>query len=716
MAGDSTTLPSNVIRHLLVSHSGELWVATSTGVCVYVKRGNCFKRLHFVGMNGEKSYSLEYSSLFEDSKKNIWATTIGAGLMKYNSEGGYFEQMFLPGYGQAKNLMSSVLEDDKGMLWVTSYSHLYQLNPADNSYKEFPNRLPLEVNRTFQSMGVYQCIFDENFLWLGTWVDGIVHFNKQTGEFISYKLVQYGSSNIDNIVFDFHQRENNKEWLATNRGTVEFDVVEKKYGHFIGDSISEKPVANTEGHCIYLDNENIVWFGTRQGLANINPAKQNFVSEPLWINAPVPEFYYDEPTDKIYGIRYYNKRSLIIYERKTGRQNTFSIPHADELRAEPFCVIKDNDGLIWIGTTRGIYTFDETRKKFELLNVEKKLQIPDRLLYGRSVFKDKRGNIWFGCYSKGILMIDVKNRRYKAYFVDEKNKMSFPINAVNRITEGKAKTIYACDDYKGIVKVNTEKETWEYYNSNDNKYAALKGASDMTLDEEDRIWITTRNNGLVCIGTNNEVTTYIKDDFEQLVDEQQSIATDRSGKIWVPANSGIFRFDPVSKSFKKFTHEDGFPVRTLESPLHTLSNGKLSYRFNKGIFAFDPLQILKSDIPLQVHLTSLSVNGIISDIGHSINVLDTLKLNHTENNLTFEYAATNFTNTVSTVYRYMLEGNDKHGHLQREHAQPISRSFLREITLFELRQAKILPKKNCSSGLSLLGGKRLGLNGFWLYQ
>ncbi|MFI5220551.1 MAG: ATP-binding protein, partial [Bacteroidia bacterium] len=154
------------------------------------------------------------------------------------------------------------------------------------------------------------------------------------------------------------------------------------------------------------------------------------------------------------------------------------------------------------------------------------------------------------------------------------------------------------------------------------------------------------------------IVTYIKDDFGNIIDEQQSIAIDDSGKIWLAASNGIYRFDPESLYFTQFTVQDGFPARVFTPPLSRLDNGKISFLVTNGIFCFDPVKIFKADKPLDVHFTSFAVNGRISPQSNFIDHVDTIRLNRLENNLTFEFAAINFTDPSSTLYSYMLEGVD----------------------------------------------------------
>jgi signal transduction histidine kinase/ligand-binding sensor domain-containing protein len=662
LAGDSTTLSSNQVLHFLTDEKGGLWIGTAQGICMYNKNKNNFTRIPVLTANGERNFYFETFQLYEDSKKNIWATVAYYNLIRFNPKRNCFEEILADPPVFKKNGAGSIIEDVDGTFWVMSFKELVHYNPADRSYKIFENKFP--DGEPFQGIHLFPDSSDSGFLWIATWGSGLVHFDKRSETFTSYNFEKSISKNLYNIVFRIHQRSAKKLWLGTNAGIAIFDTEKKIYVGFVRDSINDKPIVNTQINDIYRDDEGITWIGAVGGLSNIHPAKQNFVNEPMWLKAPnqkyypVQKYYYDLPEDKFYGIRFYSNRALVIYERKLNRQTEYKIPQADELRAEPFSVLKDNNGLIWIGTTKGMYTFDEKEKKFSLFEIEKQLNIPNRAVYINSGLKDSDGNLWFSVYSKGIMRVEPGTKKITAYFHDDKKQNSFPLYAVVAIAEGKEKSIYTCDEKHGVAKTDRIKNTTEYLSPDNKKYASLKDATDMGVDQQNRIWVTTKNNGLVCIDDALNVLTYIKDDFGNIIDEQQSIAIDDSGKIWLAASNGIYRFDPAAHSFIQYGIQEGFPVRVLTNPLCRLDNGKIAFLVTNGIFCFDPVKIFKADKPLNIHFTSFSVNGRISPQSNFIDHVDTIKLSHLENNLTFEFAATNFTDPASTLYSYMLDGVD----------------------------------------------------------
>lgn len=652
---DSSTLASNSVGNLLVDAAGNVWVGTTQGICLYNRKSNSFSRLNVCSEFMKLPVRYETFCLIEDSKKNIWAGVSYYGLVKYDNARHCFIQVTKEGAAPLTEMVTGIIEDKDSTLWLVNYSQLLHFNPVTKTVNEYKNLISADHSK-FQGLNIFKDLYDEKFLWLVTWGSGLVHFNKLTGEFVSYKFHPHGTKNLHNIVFDIHEHTKNKLWLATNAGVVVFDYDKKIFEGFLHDSINQKPVINWETHSIYRDDEGVVWIGTAGGLCNIHPAKQNFVNQPLWLKAPIHEYYYDEADDKLYGVRYYFDRSVVIYDRKKNTEEKYKIPQADELRAEPFSLIKDNYGLIWIGTTKGIYTFDESQKKFSLFDIEAQLHIPSRSFFVRQALKDSIGNLWFSCYGKGLLMVDAGTKKITPYLYSDKGPVSFPIVRVSGIAAGRGKIIYACDDEDGALRLDYEKNEIVHFSVKEKKYSLLYNAADIAVDKSERIWVTTRNNGLVCIDKNNEAITYVKDEAGNIIDEQSTIALDDSGKIWLTANNGIYSFNPSTKSFTGYTRQDGLPWRTI--PIHQLSGGKISFQVSQGIFRFDPLKVSKTSQPLNVHLTSLLVNGKVSDYNNVIDRLDTIVLRHTENNLTIEFAAIDFAYPASVLYSYKLEGID----------------------------------------------------------
>lgn len=146
-----------------------------------------------------------------------------------------------------------------------------------------------------------------------------------------------------------------------------------------------------------------------------------------------------------------------------------------------------------------------------------------------------------------------------------------------------------------------------------------------------------------------------------------SIQTDSKGFLWCSTNKGLVRIHPKSLHIRSFTQADG--LQDNEFSTHrsaTLPDGRLAFGGQTGMTIFDPLMIREEITALPVALTSLKINNETVEPGSpaspltaSINSLETLELNHTQNFLTFEFAGLELAKPRQIQYRYRMSDVDE---------------------------------------------------------
>jgi signal transduction histidine kinase/ligand-binding sensor domain-containing protein/AraC-like DNA-binding protein/ActR/RegA family two-component response regulator len=142
----NSNLSSDLIRHLLVDSSGNLWVATTFGLNLLEKRdiesGN-FRFKVFL-KNPSDDRSLIYNDvihIFEDSKKRIWLGTYGGGidlLEGYDGESASFRHYgsdAATGYG----IIYGILEDRAGKIWYSTENGLVCMDPETGNSEIYNN-------------------------------------------------------------------------------------------------------------------------------------------------------------------------------------------------------------------------------------------------------------------------------------------------------------------------------------------------------------------------------------------------------------------------------------------------------------------------------------------------------------------------------------------------------------------------------------------------
>ena len=116
---DSGTYP---VRALKEDSTGRIWVGTTGDGIVLLD-----STLHKTGSLG---HLLRVTSFFEDSSRRMWVTMEGGGLDIYDLVT-LERTRRSKSSGLTSNITCSVIEDDEGMMWLSTASGLYMVDPSE---------------------------------------------------------------------------------------------------------------------------------------------------------------------------------------------------------------------------------------------------------------------------------------------------------------------------------------------------------------------------------------------------------------------------------------------------------------------------------------------------------------------------------------------------------------------------------------------------------
>lgn len=149
----NSNLSSNLIRHLLIDSSGNLWVATTFGLNLLekgdIESGNYKFKIFLKNTADDKS--LIYNDvihIFEDSKKRLWFGTFGGGMdLLEGYEGGNTSfKHYGSDAGAAYGIIYGILEDQSGKIWYSTENGLICLDPENNNTEIYNNYNGLGFN------------------------------------------------------------------------------------------------------------------------------------------------------------------------------------------------------------------------------------------------------------------------------------------------------------------------------------------------------------------------------------------------------------------------------------------------------------------------------------------------------------------------------------------------------------------------------------------
>ncbi|MBD0724708.1 hybrid sensor histidine kinase/response regulator [Flavobacterium sp. L1I52] len=117
-----------IVRSIKIDSKGNIWVSTIRGLNLIDRKGNI--KDYFFDKESQIGYSV--TSVFEDSKGQIWATTEGDGLFKMVNN--QFKAVDVKiGNATPVNGVRCIIEDAKGNFWMSTVNQgIIYFNPVNN--------------------------------------------------------------------------------------------------------------------------------------------------------------------------------------------------------------------------------------------------------------------------------------------------------------------------------------------------------------------------------------------------------------------------------------------------------------------------------------------------------------------------------------------------------------------------------------------------------
>jgi diguanylate cyclase (GGDEF)-like protein len=351
---------TNIVRALQFDGNGALWIGTESGVLRWDGKSAWASREKIAAPNSR------VTNFYIDRSSTLWATTLSAGLLRWDAKGAAFTQ--------------------------------YRHNPID------PYSLPGDSTRAM--------LQDRSgMLWIATFTDGISLVNLNSSGFARYVPQRFDNHGTpaSNAVLAIARAPDGKLWLGGNVGITQFDVaanaVLRRY-----TSEPNKPGSLSQNivYSLYQGAEGPLWAGTSNGLNRLDdpdgPFRVIHFGNPAsdYINAIAPGRG---------GILWLaTGNSLIRYEPASGQyrifQNDPANPHSRAVNGTS-SVLEDRGGRVWMGSEwngGGLDLLDPKTGKFRHFVHEP--EAPDSLADDNvsSVHEDSLGRIWIGT-AKGLQQV-----------------------------------------------------------------------------------------------------------------------------------------------------------------------------------------------------------------------------------------------------------------------------------------------------------------------
>lgn len=261
---------------------------------------------------------------------------------------------------------------------------------------------------------------------------------------------------------------------------------------------------------------------------------------------------------------------------------------------------EDIEGLIWLGTGRGVSTYDKDKNIFTNYSFDPKdsNSVPDNFVASIAEVPDGSG-IWFGT-GGGACFWDRSSRRMKR-----------------------------------LQKPQT-----------------LAGILTIYCQSRDDVWFGMEDRGLIRL-FHDSITIYDKS-MGLTSNSVYGVLPDSQGYLWLGTGLGLIKFDPKTGRSVVFNTGDGLMDDEFnQGAFLKTKRGELFFGGSHGVCSFFPDRIQNNQFVPPIAITSFKVFN--QEIRSNFLEGDIVELPYNDNVFSFEFSALAYNNSAKNSYAYTME-------------------------------------------------------------
>lgn len=463
--------------------------------------------------------------------------------------------------GLSNNYVISITQDKQGFLWFATEEGLNKFD-GTRFITYYKNDLPHnnqgitgnELNRVYADS-------KRPIIWIATQRDGLNAYNYDEQTFTAY---QHNPENphslITNDVTDISPSTQNDDglWVSTYyRGIEYLNINNGQFTHYNRSTVPSLP-------------SNQTWTVLDGGDNN------------LYIGHVGSGF-------SIFSLK---DKSVKNFQNETG--NPTSLPGNDV-----FCIIKDANGNIWLGTNNGLALYNAANDNFITFRNNKNdkyATLCSRILSIRQL-KDNR--LWIASELNGIAILNLKQGMFLSpeelsieYIQEGDDSRSLSNASARCIFQDSFDNIWIGTWGGGINFISSKPPlfTTLSYSPIPNNENSLnnKVASSLCMDRQGRIWIGTDGGGINVFEGEKRIAIYKKESGDIPSNFILASLQDSKGNLWFGSyQGGISYYDSRNRRFRSISlmGQSNLDVRTIyEDAQHNIWVG-----YSGGIVVLNPL-------------------------------------------------------------------------------------------------------------------------------
>ncbi len=697
---DPSSLSASTILAMHVDAAGTLWVGTSRGLDRFDRAANAFRRYrHSFRRSGARD-AIPAEAIVSDRAGRIWfASHARPRLSQLDPRTGQVREYIIPGTeGQQ---LTALYVDGADRLWVATQPGAQGL-AQQAAHRVFvfdrcseiagaglpPGRTPLPLD---VAGGKIVAILEDRAhrLWFARSTGGLTRYDARTG---AVDRVAAGTSNPGSLAGDEVRSvalgPSGEIWaLAFPRIAETADVprglhrVDPETLEVRRVDLRERlvgPGSDAQLERLSVDPSGVLWLGSNAG-----------------------------------GLRYadVSSRGLSLYRKEVvgaaGLSTSF-------VRA----VLRARDGIVWVGTPRGLDRIDRARgsvqhfggrsasaalylsnPNVQALHEDREGHIwigtPDGLTvrepsgavrryrhratdanslsgdYVQVIHEGRDGRLWVGTLGSGLNALDLRTRSFTRYPGHPDAVAGLPSSDVTALLSD-AQHVLWVGTTAGLARLDTSPGGAGRIEPVSTGAGGLGGVSVLSIAASaatpGMLWIGTEQRGLGRLDLRDDAVRFFTTRNSGLPDDTvYGILPDAHGRLWMSTNRGLVRFEPASETFRAYVADQ--TLQSLEfnaRAFHGAPDGELFFGGVGGLNAFYPDRLGDNPFAPRILVSAVrtsnrdavrseSASTVIYRHGMARQVAE---IAYGQRDVTVDYVALHYSDAARNRYYYRLDNYD----------------------------------------------------------
>ncbi len=412
-------------------------------------------------------------------------------------------------------------------------------------------------------------------MWFGIEAVGLCRYDGT-----SFQI--FGSSETDsttisnNFVTTISEDKEGNLWVGTLNGVNIFNPITyscKRLYHHEGDSSS---ICGNGILSINSDSYGNMWVGTNSGLSIYNKNKQTFFNYHTSSNHETPTYIYDifksSANDMYIGTRedgmfIFSSQETDIFNKQIQNNTPSNLLKLSATTHFPSHFHYNNKKIninilhsfaeyspdsILLAVFENLYIYHPKTKEFEKIELQRNL--PNMPVAYEKVNVDKKGNIWCGSTSNGLVYYDLKTKQLTDFYYYSNPNTPIKTTDIRDIFIDKSGLVWIGGKFEGIYIYNFRQEVFSHIQlgkEGDNDAFVLS----VCAENDSTVWLGTRSGRLKKFNPLNNSIEYLKYHGNDKTINDKRIQTLQLGNkhtLYAGALTGLWEFNTKTGNSKLY--------------------------------------------------------------------------------------------------------------------------------------------------------------------